>query len=108
MNGFPIKESNFPFLNSSGGNSLKVFLMQGYSVGTTNNGMEGGGGEGSLTEGFSATSPAILPAVTLNYIIENLQSQTFSKFMPEFSFLKLQFSHSNPHTSSGSSLMFWR
>ena len=77
MNGFPTKESNFPFLNSSGGNSLKVFLMQGYSVGTTNNGMEGGGGEGSLTEGFSATSPAILPAVTLNYIIEKPSISNF-------------------------------
>lgn len=51
--------------------------MQGYSVGTTNNGMEGGGGEGSLTEGFSATSPAILPAVTLNYIIEKPSISNF-------------------------------
>lgn len=74
-----MKESNFPFLNSSGGNSLKVLNMQGYSVGTTNNGMEGGGGEGSLTEGFSVTSPAILLAVTLNYIIEKPTISNFLK-----------------------------
>ena len=65
MNGLPRNESNFPFLNLSGGIDLKTVLMYGYSVGTTNNGMEGGGVD-SLQEGFSETRPATLLAVKLN------------------------------------------